>query len=67
MVGHGLNKSSMTTTVNSKKSRGFIFAKLRDAKFRENNTSVKCEITLSFTDEGKSCPSREFYRHKYAL
>ena len=30
------------------------------AKFRENKILANSEITLSFTDLGKSCPSREF-------
>ena len=30
------------------------------AKFRENKILANVEIILSFTDIGKSCPSREF-------
>ena len=33
----------------------------RKVKFHENKTIAKLsEITLSFTAEGKSCPSRDF-------
>ena len=37
------------------------------AKFRENKILANGEITLSFTEIGKSCPSREFYRRKYVF
>ena len=37
----------------------FIFAKL--AKFLENKTLAKRQITLSFIDIGKSCLSCEFF------
>ena len=43
-------------TVNSEIFANFIFA-----KFRENKTSRKGKITLSFIDIGKSCLSREFF------
>ena len=44
---------------------GFIFAKY--AKFREKKTLRNGEITPSFIDKGKSCPSSEFYRRKYVF
>ena len=36
-------------------SRNFTYA-----KFREHRTLGNGEITMSFTDVGKSCPSHEF-------
>ena len=43
-------------------ARNFIYA-----KFRENKSSRNGEITRSFTDEGKSCHSRESLRRKYVF
>ena len=43
---------------------GFIFAKLR---FMEIRTSQNGEITLSITDIGKSCSSREFLTSQVCL
>ena len=42
-------------------SRVFYFRKTsHNAKFHKNNTSRNGKITVSFTDIGKSCISREF-------
>ena len=35
--------------------------------FVKIKSSRNGEITLSFTDEGKSCHSREFLLHKYVF
>ena len=37
------------------------------AKFRENKSSLNAEITLSFTDICKSCPSRKFLTSQICL
>ena len=44
----------------------FIFAKLMRS-FVKIRSSRNGEITLSFTDEGKSCHSRDFLRRKYVF
>ena len=54
-----LNPSGLYS-VNSENFMRVIFLQnCPDVKFRENKSSPNCEITLSFTNGGKSCPSRE--------
>ena len=55
-------------TVNSEIFAKVLFSRnFTDAKFRENKTSRKGQITLSLTGVGKSCPSREFWMYKMRL
>ena len=50
-------------TVNSEYfCEGFVFAKLRICEVSRKQNPRKFEITLSFTDVGKSCCSRELLR-----
>ena len=48
---------------------GFIIAKLRIIlrRFVKTKSSRNGEITLSITDIGKSCPSREFKLRKFVF
>ena len=60
LVHKGFNRISRSDCKFGKKSRGFYFhetSRLRSVvKIRPSQNG---EITLSFTDVGKSCPSRE--------
>ena len=56
------------TTVNSEIFARVLFSRnFAYAKFRENKTSRNAEITLSFADICKSCPSREFLASQMCL
>ena len=53
--------AARTNTVNWETFARVLFSRnFAYAKFRENKTSRNAEITLSFTDIGKSCHSRDF-------
>ena len=56
-----LTQDTKSCTVNLEIFARVLFSRnFSDAKFRDNKTSQTTKITLSFTDVGKSCPSREF-------
>ena len=58
----------MAATVNSEIFASVLFSRnFAYAKFREDKPSRNGEITLSFTDIGKSCPSGEFLTSQICL